>query len=202
VTGWTRPKGQVRQWSLFNRHGRTDDTSDDFTYGQHLARKRPLPLPGIVRLAGGLPDLVNLRLNVISPGAALSPHEEHLPRPVGSDCVALRARFHLPLVTNPDALMLADGHLLHFTAGAVWFFGNGCVHGAENNGSEDRAHLVWDQLLTTRALDAMFGGTPPEWLAQDLRDVEPVRTVEVTGWAPSKGMTRAEFGRRKLVPHP
>lgn len=200
-TGWTRPVGEVRQWSLFNTHGQTDLTSDDFRY-DNLAAKRPIPLPGVQRLVAGLPDLVNLRLNLIGPGSRLRPHEESLERPLPGDQVALRARFHLPLVTNPDARMLADGDLFHFEAGHVYLFNNGCVHAASNEGTADRLHLVWDQLMTTRALDAMFGSTPPAWLHQAITPATVIETVQVDSWERQSELTEQEFYSRELVFHP
>ena len=201
VTGWTRPVGDVKQWSLFNTHGQTEDTRDDFRY-DNLSEKAPLPLDGIATLAGSLPDLVNMRLNMIGPLSSLSPHEEPLDRDLGGGRVALRARFHLPLRTTQKALMLADGDLFNFEAGHVYLFNNGCVHSASNEAKSDRVHLVWDQLMTERALDAMFGSTPPEWLEQDLRDAPVAGRLEVDDWERQWALTEEEFYSRALVFHP
>jgi hypothetical protein len=200
-TGWTRPVGEVKQWSLFNTHGFTDQTSDDFRY-DNLADKRPIPLPGVSALVRSLPDLVNLRLNLIGPGSRLSPHEESLERQVGDGLVSLRARFHMPLITTPQARMLADGDLFHFRAGHVYLFNNGCVHSASNDAESDRLHLVWDQLMTERAVDAMFGSTPPAWLNQSLTPVPVVESIHVENWERQSELTEEEFYSRKLVFHP
>jgi Aspartyl/Asparaginyl beta-hydroxylase/Glycosyl transferases group 1 len=197
-TGWTRPVGQVKQWSLYSTHGRTNDTSDDFRY-DNLADKRPVSLSGIEELAESLPDLVNMRLNLIGPGSRLSPHEESLERDLGAGRVALRARFHLPLVTTGQALMLADGDLFHFEAGRVYLFNNGCVHSASNDGDSDRLHLVWDQLMTERAVGAMFGSTPPIWLGQSLGPVPVVDTVRVDTWERQSELSEGEFYGRSLT---
>lgn len=189
ITNWTNPIGRVRQWSLYNRHGRTDDTSNDFSY--KLAGKRVHEgLPAISELAASLPDLVNLRLNVMDPGAALSPHEEHLPRAIGSDRVGLRARFHLPIATNPKALMMADGDLFHFDPGTIYLFNNGCVHAAENGGDAPRAHLVWDQLMTEEAYEAMLSKVEP---------IDVVSKVTIGDYAKQGGMSQREFSRRTLA---
>lgn len=201
VTGWTQPMGEVKQWSLYNSHGRTDDTSDDFRY-DILTDKRPVPLSGIEALAASLPDLVNMRLNLLGPGSSLSPHEEPLERDLGDGRVALRARFHLPIRTTRKALMLADGDLFHFEAGRVYLFNNGCVHSATNDAKSDRLHLVWDQLMTERAMDAMFGFTSPLWLKQELKDVPVASTLKVSTWASQADMPEEEFYRRELVFHP
>lgn len=200
-TGWTRPIGEVKQWSLFNTHGFTDQTRDDFRY-DNLADKRPVPLPWITALVHSLPDLVNMRLNLIGPGSRLSPHEETLERRLDGGRVALRARFHLPLVTTPKALMLADGDLFHFEAGHVYLFNNGCVHSASNDAETDRLHLVWDQLMTERAVDAMFGSTPPGWLEQSLDPAPIVKSVQVDTWERQADMSEEEFYASELVFHP
>jgi hypothetical protein len=201
TTGWTRPVGEVRQWSLFNTHGYTDRTCDDFRY-DNLADKRSVRLPGITALIGSLPDLVNMRLNLIGPTSSLSPHEESLERNLGGGRVSLRARFHLPIRTNPKALMLADGDLFHFQAGHVYLFNNGCVHSASNDADADRLHLVWDQLMTERAVETMFGATPPAWLEQSVEDTPVVDTVKVDNWERQTDMTEQEFYASRLVFHP
>jgi hypothetical protein len=200
-TGWTRPVGEVKQWSLFNTHGFTDQTRDDFRY-DNLADKRPVPLSSIEVLTASLPDLVNMRLNLIGPGSRLSPHEETLERRLDDERVALRARFHLPLVTTSKARMLADGDLFHFEAGRVYLFNNGCVHSASNDAETDRLHLVWDQLMTERAVDAMFGSTPPWWLEQSLEAPTPVDTLQVETWERQADISEEEFYASELVFHP
>ena len=200
-TGWTRPIGEVKQWSLFNSHGYTDQTRDDFRY-DNLDEKYPVSLPGITALCESLPDLVNMRLNLIGPTSSLSPHEETLERELPDGRVALRARFHLPLVTNDQALMLADGDLFHFHAGHVYLFNNGCVHSASNDADADRLHLVWDQLMTERAVATMVGSTPPAWLSQDIVPPTPRRSIQVDTWERQALLTEAEFYARELVYHP
>src|SRR5690606_3713771 len=129
-------------------------------------------------------------------------HEETLERPLPGGKVALRARFHLPLITTPQARMLADGGLFHFKAGYVYLFNNGCVHSASNDADSDRLHLVWDQLMTERAIDAMFGSTPPAWLHQAIAPVTVVETVQVDSWERQSELTEEEFYSRELVFHP
>jgi hypothetical protein len=192
ITGWTNPKGTVNQWSLYNTHGNTANTSDDFKYN-NLDRKRPvLGFPALSAFVDSLPDLVNMRLNLMWPGSALSPHEEHLPRKVPGG-VALRARFHLPVWTNPGAVMMADGDLHHFEAGKIYVFNNGCVHSAWNAGDQPRAHLVWDQLMTERAYTKAFANFEP---------LTPVAHEEIGEYATQGGMSEADYSRRRLVFHP
>jgi hypothetical protein len=202
-TNWTKPVGQVRQWSLFNTHRDTSNTSDDFNY-HNIPDKRPVPGYSFLgKMCRTLPSLVNMRLNAMSPGGALSPHEEHLPIAIGSDKVAFRCRFHLPVFTNPESVMLADGDLFHFQGGKVYAFNNGCIHSAKNDGGSERVHLVWDQLMTERAIQAMFDGDrTPSWLISAVQPINPVGHLDVTKFQPSGGMKRQEFDRRRVVFHP
>lgn len=202
TTGWTKPRGRVEQWSLYNNHGRTDDTSNDFEY--RVEDKRVInnpPSPSIAALCK-LPSVVNMRLNIIHPGSSLSPHEEHITRRVGHNQVSMRARFHIPLWTNPGCKMLADGNLYHFEEGNLYLFNNGCVHGAINDGDSARAHLVFDLLMTQAAMDIMFRDLDLRHAMYITDNWHKVGEEEITEWAPSKGMTEKQYNSRKLVVHP
>jgi hypothetical protein len=185
VTAWAGPRGRVEQFSLLNASGRCDDFSRDHDlscFGKrfhHRAR-----YPALAALAEALPHLVNFRINVLGPGAALAPHEEHSVVRSRTGTVGVRARFHLPLVTSPQASLLLEGDVHHLEAGTVYLVNHGCVHGAENAGSADRVHLVWDSLLTATAAEAMFGtGAAPEGFTRTrVRAVRPAGRRIVTRW--------------------
>ena len=52
-------------------------------------------------------------------------------------------RLHIPIVTNPGALMIIDDEVKHMPAdGKVWVTDNTKYHNAFNGGEEDRVHLV------------------------------------------------------------
>lgn len=201
TTNWTKPTGEVKQWSLFTTHRDTSNTSDDFNYS-NIEKKRPVALKGIQKLCNSLPDLVNMRLNYIDTDSSLSPHEEHLPIKLGNDKVTLRARFHLPIYTNDTALMLADNDLFHFERGSIYCFNNGCVHSAANRGPNYRVHLVWDMLMSEKALSVMFGDDPPTWIVQDIYPAPVVETIQVDKFQPSVGMEIGEFRSKILVAYP
>ena len=176
VTRWTAPYGTVVQYSLLNASGRSDDYSGDhdlsdtgkrFAGGKELHRLR--------ELLTALPSPVNFRVNVLGVGAGLSPHEEQAVVRLTDGTAAIRARFHLPLLTGTGAELLLDGDVYHLEAGAIFFVNNGCVHAARNRGQELRAHLVWDVILARTSLEVMFGDGPPP--APWLRRVPPAERV-------------------------
>ncbi len=157
VTNWTRPVGRAVQFSLLNASGEFDDTSVD--HDKKVSGKwfhHPEDYPTLARFIELLPGVTNMRLNGMPPGGGLSPHEEHVVRREGR-AYYLRARFHLPIATNPDALVLLDGQWFHLDEGHVYFFNNGCIHSAMNNGATQRYHLVWDMTMSEDVVEYMFG---------------------------------------------
>jgi len=196
-TGFAEAVGEVLHWSLFNRSGDTSDPSADFDY-RDLGAKRATGGPSIEALCASIPDLVNMRLAMLSPGAALTVHEEHITRQLDGGRVGLRARFHIPVASTPDARMMLDGELFRYEPGVLYLFNNGCVHDAANPGSEPRMHLVFDVLLTRRTFERLLGGDPPAWLAQDVVETPSLGQVDVGEWVPEPGMSEAEFRGRQL----
>ena len=52
-------------------------------------------------------------------------------------------RLHIPIITNPGAIMVVDKEARHMPAdGSVWITDNTKYHNAFNGGEEDRVHLV------------------------------------------------------------
>jgi hypothetical protein len=54
------------------------------------------------------------------------------------------ARFHVPIVTNPDAYFVFSGDEVHMNPGECWYVEPALPHGAGNPGEDDRIHLVID----------------------------------------------------------
>ncbi len=52
-------------------------------------------------------------------------------------------RIHVPIESNPEALLISDGYAQHFSPGHVWSFDNHSLHGVVNGASE-RSHLIFD----------------------------------------------------------
>ncbi|MGR6918123.1 aspartyl/asparaginyl beta-hydroxylase domain-containing protein [[Actinomadura] parvosata] len=185
VTAWTRPRGRVAQYSLLTASGRYDDFSRDHdlsSFGKRFWEADRYPL--LAALVGALPDLVNVRLLVLAPGAALPPHEEHALVRAGDGTIGVRARFHLPLETGPAATITLDGAVYHLEAGTIHLVNHGCVHAAENAGAADRVHLVWDQLMTFDAATVMFGQAagPPGFARLGLVEPSPIGHRPVREW--------------------
>lgn len=159
ITHWTRPFGDVLQFSLLNRSGRFDDFSTD--HDQSCIGKvfHAAAYPALAGFVASFPHAVNFRINVLGPRSGLSPHEEHVTIRTRSGTVGARVRFHLPIITTPGAELTLDGHVYHLAAGTLYFVNHGCVHAAANRSDEVRIHLTWDLLLTRQAFDAMFGAT-------------------------------------------
>ncbi|GAA4891705.1 aspartyl/asparaginyl beta-hydroxylase domain-containing protein [Streptomyces coeruleoprunus] len=58
------------------------------------------------------------------------------------------ARLHVPVTTNPRALLVLDGVTHRWQPGEFWFGDFSRVHHVENTGPEPRVHLVVDALVT------------------------------------------------------
>ena len=52
-------------------------------------------------------------------------------------------RIHVPIVSNPEASLIADIRAQHFEVGYAWSFDNHSSHGVVNGASE-RVHLIFD----------------------------------------------------------
>ena len=166
VTNWTRPRGEVRQFSLFNSSGRSEDFLGDYGYRQDHGRKRLVfpHLKGIARFAALFgSNLRNLRLNGMGTEASLSAHEEESITPLrwGAEYIV---RFHLPVFTNPQAFVYLDDERFHYDESQLYFFNHGCVHAAANFGEDVRYHLVLDAFLDRTLFRDLFPGA----LAPDL----------------------------------
>jgi len=162
VTNWTRPRGQVKQYSLFNSSGRSEDTSGDYGYRGDASKKKFVfpQLTGLKRFAALFGDsLRNLRLNGMGTQSGLSAHEENsiTAHALGTDHIV---RFHLPVFTNTEAYIHLDDERFHYREGELYFFHHGCVHAAINQGAEARYHLVFDCFFDRKMFQRVFPGTP------------------------------------------
>lgn len=63
-------------------------------------------------------------------------------------------RVHIPVTTNPDAVLISDNRVMHFAPGHAWSFDNYTFHGVVNGNSE-RVHLIMDFPLSDKLKRAM-----------------------------------------------
>lgn len=184
ITYWTRPLGEVLQFSLLSVSGRYDDFSSDHNLSCLDKRfHEAVAYPALARFIAAFPHAVNFRINVLGPRSGLSPHEEHVVVRTRAGTIGARVRFHLPVVTNTRAELMLDGNIYHLEQGTIYFINHGCVHSATNGGEDARIHLTWDMLLTREAFDRMFGAAPQASplarISGEERDVAPIRTERV-----------------------
>jgi hypothetical protein len=95
-------------------------------------------------------------MSVLAPGACLSIHKETVCFIAAQGTIGMKLRFHLPVMTNAEAEVVLENNIYHFDAGNIYFFNQGCIHGARNRGHADRIHLIWDMLLTDSTVELMF----------------------------------------------
>jgi hypothetical protein len=192
ITSWTRPHGEVVQFSLLNASGHYDDFRTDHDLSCFGKRFHGYATyPALAQLTDLFPHTVNFRINLMGPGAGLSPHEEHTVIRTRAGSVALRTRFHLPVFTNPGAEMMLDGEIYRLDAGTVYFVNHGCVHSARNGGDENRIHLVWDMLLTREAFHFMFEEAAPTRFLRRLKQTE---------WVPATVRAEKIGAYERIVP--
>ena len=121
---WTKPDStgvEVQRESKIDEHKYTefvDDFKDTYfkeVYDQ-LTKKYKLG---------------RMRLLLKEPRSTLSWHRDPEPR------------LHIPIYTNPGAIMVVDNVAKHMPAdGSVWITNNTKYHNAVNGGEENRVHLV------------------------------------------------------------
>lgn len=110
----------------------------------HLAGR-----PALRAVLAAIPaPLRSVRLMALGPGAE-SP--EHRDSKVGLPYGTLR--LHVPIVTNPEAVVIIEGKKHHWDAGRLWYGDFSRRHLVRNSGDEARVHLVIDVLVTPELLE-------------------------------------------------
>ena len=121
---WTKPDstgGEVQRESKIDEHKYTEFV-DDFknTYFKEVYDQLTKKY-----------KLGRMRLLLKEPRSTLSWHRDPEPR------------LHIPIYTNPGAIMVVDNVAKHMPAdGSVWITNNTKYHNAFNGGEENRVHLV------------------------------------------------------------
>lgn len=112
-------------------------------------------MPYLSALLADIPAPLNsVRLMALGPGAVAEPHCDPKYRlEIGF------VRLHIPIVTNPEAVLVLDGVEHRWQPGTLWYGNFSRTHHVRNMGSSTRVHVVVDALLT-ESLAAWF---PPDW---------------------------------------
>jgi hypothetical protein len=99
----------------------------------------PDALRGLVAAVGAYGRLGVVRLLWLEPDAPVRPHIDTLAPGV--------SRLHVPIVTNPGAVLMIGAQPWHLAYGTVWSVDTGVSHYPVNAGVTARVHLVanvWD----------------------------------------------------------
>jgi hypothetical protein len=151
-TNWTKPYGTAVQLSLFNTSGDTSDFSTDHNNSQNnkfFVAPNAKNVNSIFKMFEH--SVVNFRINGMGKNSGLSPHKE-------SNIIDKRykCRFHLPVFTNKNSWVMIGWEKFWLKRGIIYFFNNGLVHSAGNNGEEIRYHLVFDTILDDKLYNEFF----------------------------------------------
>jgi len=184
ITNWTSPFGDAVQYSLKNTSGDFNDTSTD--HDLNLTNKKfhhPEKYPVIDKLISLFPNATNFRLNGMGVKSGLSPHEEHIVYKRGFLKSFIRARFHIPIQTNKDVAMLIGENIYHYEEGNMYFFNNGAIHSADNQGDSYRFHIVFDVLLDKKANDFLFYTKDlPDFIKRKNEPLQSIKKVDVSNF--------------------
>jgi quercetin dioxygenase-like cupin family protein len=82
--------------------------------------------------------LLKIRLLKLEAGAQIPMHVDHF------DGKRKVTRFHVPIVTHPNAIMIVNNKRYHLAAGHVYVVDVSQPHAVQNNSDVDRIHLVFD----------------------------------------------------------
>ena len=95
-------------------------------------------------------------------------------------------KIHVPLETNPQALLTVDGEVLHLQAGYAWEVNNLAPHGAFNGGAHDRVHFIFE----------VTEGAGTQWVEHRMAP----RAVRRRGIiVPAKETARSNFGASEAL---
>lgn len=112
-------------------------------------------LPYLAQILDSVPAPLNaVRLMALGPGAVSNPHSDpkyRLDRGI--------VRLHIPIVTDPGAVLVLDGVEHCWQPGSLWFGDFSREHLVRNTSETTRVHVVIDALLTAE-LAAWF---PDSW---------------------------------------
>ena len=121
---WTKPDATGKEVSR-------DVTIDESKYTEFVEQYKDTYFKEVYEELSKRYKLGRVRLLLKEPRSTLSWHRDPEPR------------LHIPIYTNPGAIMVIDPAAQHMPAdGSVWITNNLKYHNAFNGGEENRVHLV------------------------------------------------------------
>jgi len=121
---WTRPDSTGKEVIR-------DVQIDESAYSEFITDYEDTYFKEVYEKLSSKYKLGRVRILLKKPRTTLSWHRDPEPR------------LHIPIITNPGAIMVIDNVAKHMPAdGSVWITNNTKYHNAFNGGEEDRIHLV------------------------------------------------------------
>ncbi|MGW0195116.1 aspartyl/asparaginyl beta-hydroxylase domain-containing protein [Nonomuraea sp. NPDC003201] len=104
--------------------------------------------PYLAEVLASLPcELRSARLLSLAEGGSVAEHvDAHHGFKYG------QVRLHVPITTNPEALLFIEGQAYHWEVGQLWYGDFGRPHALRNDGATERVHLVIDCLVSPQLL--------------------------------------------------
>ena len=121
---WTKPDSSGKEVTR-------DVLIDESMYSEFIKEYENTYFKEVYDILSKKYKLGRVRILLKQPRTTLSWHRDPEPR------------LHIPIITNPGAIMVVDNIAKHMPAdGSVWITNNTKYHNAFNGGEEDRIHLV------------------------------------------------------------
>ena len=121
---WTKPSASGVEVTR-------DEKIDEAAYSEFIDDYKSTYFKEVYDILSSKYKLGRVRILLKEPRSTLSWHRDPEPR------------LHIPIITNPGAIMVVDHVAKHMPAdGSVWITNNTKYHNAFNGGEEDRIHLV------------------------------------------------------------
>lgn len=126
---------------VFRFPTKLNDWRDSY-YGEQWEQFRPALEPILEQATraygyqrGAFPRMMLARM---PPGGVIHPHRDANPS------AKWPHKIHVPIQTNPKAIFLVNGEARHLEAGYAVEVNNMGVHAVNNDGDEDRIHLIFE----------------------------------------------------------
>ena len=121
---WTKPDSSGKEFIR-------DEKIDEAAYSEFINDYKNTYFKEVFDVLSSKYKLGRIRILLKEPRSTLSWHRDPEPR------------LHIPIITNPGAIMVIDNVAKHLPAdGSVWITNNTKYHNAFNGGEQNRIHLV------------------------------------------------------------